>query len=71
MKNLENNTISVDSIVQSVMDKMISRCQRGRSKYGTDMDRTDLNEVQWLVHAQEEALDLAVYLEKLIQEKTK
>ncbi len=34
------------------------------------MDRKDLSEVEWLIHAQEEAMDLAIYLEKLIQIKT-
>ena len=34
------------------------------------MERTDLSELEWLVHAQEEAMDLAIYLEKLIQIKT-
>lgn len=33
------------------------------------MERTDLSEIEWLKHAQEEAMDLAVYLEKLIQIK--
>ena len=28
-----------------------------------------LTRKQWLTHAQEEAMDLAVYLEKLIQEE--
>ena len=27
-----------------------------------------LSRLQWLIHAQQEAMDLAVYLEKLIQE---
>ncbi len=35
------------------------------------MERKDLTELQWLKHAQEEAMDLAVYLEKLIEIKTK
>tara|TARA_R110001606_G_C15166202_1_gene627631 strand:+ start:263 stop:499 length:237 start_codon:yes stop_codon:yes gene_type:complete len=30
------------------------------------MDRTDLSSLEWLIHAQEEAMDLSVYLEKLI-----
>jgi len=33
------------------------------------MDRKDLTKLQWLKHAQEEAMDLAVYLEKLIEEE--
>jgi hypothetical protein len=30
------------------------------------MDRTDLDKLDWLIHAQEEAMDLAIYLQKLI-----
>jgi hypothetical protein len=43
------------------------RAQRGLKKYGVTMDRTDLTQLDWLRHAQEEMLDGAVYLEKLIQ----
>ena len=31
------------------------------------MERDDLSRLEWLKHAQEEAMDLAVYLQKLIQ----
>jgi hypothetical protein len=30
------------------------------------MERVDLTKKAWLIHAQEEALDLAIYLQKLI-----
>jgi hypothetical protein len=33
------------------------------------MDRTDLSEKDWLQHAYEEALDLAIYLKKIIKTK--
>ena len=56
-----------DKIVESVIRKYRKRSLLGMQKYGTTMDREDLTEVQWLVLAQEEALDLALYLEKLIQ----
>ena len=51
-----------------VCTKITQRAQIGKEKYGTTMERTDLTKLQWLRHAQEEAMDLAVYLEKLIQE---
>ena len=44
------------------------REERGLSKYGTTMDRKDLTTKEWLQHAYEEALDLAVYLKKIINE---
>ena len=59
-----------DAIVESVREKLRSRAEVGQRKYGVTMERTDLTHRQWLVHAQEEAMDLAVYLEKLIQAAT-
>jgi hypothetical protein len=56
-----------DSIVESVREKLRERAQRGALKYGLTMDRDDLAQLDWLRHAQEEMLDGAVYLEKLIQ----
>lgn len=58
-----------DHINQSVIDKISKRAAVGLKKYGVGPDRNDLTEIQWLEHAQQEAMDLAVYLEKLIQEK--
>ena len=58
----------MSSIEYKVCTKITQRAQVGKEKYGTTMDRKDLTKLQWLKHAQEEAMDLAVYLEKLIQE---
>jgi hypothetical protein len=55
-------------IEEKVVAKILKRAEVGKSKYGTTMERTDLSRLDWLVHAQEEAMDLAVYLEKIIQE---
>ena len=52
---------------ESVILKIRQRRDVGRQKYGTSMERTDLSKLDWLRHAQEEAMDLAIYLEKLIQ----
>jgi len=41
----------------------------GRKKYGTTMEREDIDELGWLIHAQEEAMDLVIYLERLRAEK--
>jgi|TARA_R110000787_G_scaffold172894_2_gene285499 hypothetical protein len=59
----------MSGIEEDVCFKIIKRSEMGRKKYGTTMERTDLSEIEWLKHAQEEAMDLAVYLEKLIQIK--
>lgn len=56
-----------DPIVESVRTKLLERSQTGIKKYGTMLNRTDLSRLDWLRHAQEEALDLANYLEVLIQ----
>lgn len=54
-----------DKIVESVIDKFKQRSEVGIKKYNKTMDRNDLNIIQWLTHAQEEAMDLALYLEKI------
>ena len=58
----------MSKIEQKVVYKILKRAEVGKSKYGTTMERVDLSGLEWLVHAQEEAMDLAVYLEKIIQE---
>lgn len=59
------------AIEEQVCYKILKRAEVGKKKYGVTMERKDLTELQWLKHAQEEAMDLAVYLEKLIEIKTK
>jgi hypothetical protein len=56
-----------DQIIQSIKDQFQERSDRGQMKYGTTMDRNDLTVKEWLQHAQEEAMDFVVYLEKLKQ----
>lgn len=56
-------------IEESVIAKIQARRERGLNKYGVGMDRKDLSQKEWLTNAQEEAMDLAIYLEKLIQEQ--
>lgn len=55
---------SCDSIVQSVVGKIIKRAEFGKNKYGKDMDRPDLTPLEWLIHAEEEAMDLLLYIER-------
>jgi hypothetical protein len=58
-----------DSIVESVINKYRQRSETGIKKYGFTMDRNDLSDIDWLTHAQEEAQDLTLYLEKMIVRK--
>jgi hypothetical protein len=59
----------MSAIENKVCEKIQQRAEFGLAKYGVSLERTDLTRLQWLVHAQEEAMDLANYLEVLIQEE--
>ena len=61
----------MSSIENKVCIKILDRAEVGEKKYGTTMDRTDLSTADWIKHAQEEAMDLAVYLEKILELLTK
>ena len=63
--NNEESRLELDVITNSVMRKMRDRAVAGRSKYGVGMDRDDLSTIDWLTHAQEEAMDLSLYLERV------
>ena len=57
-----------DSYVQIVKAKFEARSQRGIKKYNTTLEREDLNLMDWLRHAQEEAMDFTLYLERIMAE---
>jgi hypothetical protein len=57
-----------DSIVESVIKKYRERSELGITKYGVTLDRKDLSIEEWITHAQEEAMDLSLYLERIKQE---
>jgi hypothetical protein len=57
--------MKVDRIVIQVLNQIADRSERGLEKYGTNLERTDLETLDWLQHAQEEAMDLCLYLERL------
>lgn len=65
---LEFSKLSNDSIVNKVVESFIERSNVGFVKYGTNLDRKDLSVLDWLNHAQQEAMDFVLYLEKLKQE---
>ena len=58
--------ITKDKLVQRVADKMFSRANQGIIKYGNTMAKSKKSKKEWLIEAQQEALDMAVYLEKCI-----
>ena len=57
-----------DTVVYRIASLLRSRSETGIRKYGTTMDRTDLEVKQWIDHAIEESLDHALYLMKLKDE---
>ena len=59
--------MSHDKHVEAVREKMRERSQRGISKYGVTLERTDLTTLDWLRHAQEESMDFSLYLQVLIE----
>ena len=58
----------IDKNVEEVRQKMKVRAEFGLQKYGVTTERDDLSYRDWLIHAQEEAMDLAVYLQRLIND---
>ena len=56
----------MSKIEEKVCERILERAKVGKSKYGVTMEREDLSRLEWLKHAQEELLDGAVYLQKLI-----
>ena len=61
------NENTKDTIVESVINQFKERSSVGINKYGVTLDRTDLTRLEWLNHAQQEAMDMILYLEKLKQ----
>lgn len=55
-----------DPLVQRVVDRLVARSEEGIKKFGTTMLREDRSTIFWLENALEEALDFAVYIERVI-----
>jgi hypothetical protein len=64
-RNNENVTTFTDSIVFDTIKDLASRAEVGLAKYNTTMDREDLIASDWVQHAYEECLDMALYLKRL------
>jgi hypothetical protein len=54
-----------DKIVENVVNKFKQRSALGIKKYNTTLEKNNLTRLEWLTHAQEEAMDMVLYLEKL------
>lgn len=58
----------MDKYVESVIAKYRERSETGIKKYGTTLERKDLNLIDWLNHLQEELMDASLYVERLKEE---
>jgi len=60
--------VRVEGTESRVVQLIAMRQALGKKKYGTTVAKNRLSLRQWLVHALEEALDLAIYLARSIEE---
>jgi hypothetical protein len=51
----------MSQVTEQVINDIKARELKGLETYGVTMDRDDLTQDEWLVHAYEEALDFAIY----------
>ena len=58
---------NMSKVEDEVCKKIQERALVGKEKYGVTMETAPLTKLEWLIHAQEEAMDLIVYLQKLIE----
>jgi hypothetical protein len=56
-----------DKVLEAVINQFRERSEVGIKKYKTTLDREDLTCLEWINHAQQEAMDFVLYLEKLKQ----
>ena len=59
-----------DILVKKVMNKMALRANQGMIKFGNTMEDAKKTKKEWLIEAQQECLDMAVYLEKCIEDES-
>ena len=58
-----------DTITPALQAELQARAAVGMKKYGVSVSDRPLSRLEWLQHAKEEALDLAVYLQRLIEDE--
>lgn len=64
-------TPKTDKYVQRVKENFEQRSKTGIEKYGTTLERKDVDLLGWLTHLQEELMDATLYIERLKDETTK
>jgi hypothetical protein len=60
----EKNETYSDAIVEGLIEEYRLRSLKGIAKYRTTLEDNQLSLMQWLQHAKEEAMDMALYLHK-------
>ena len=60
--------IEMSRLEDEVCAKIQERAKVGKAKYGVTMERMDLTLLEWLQHLQEELMDAAVYVQRLMEE---
>lgn len=63
-ETFDNRPIS-DPVVQRVLDKFKERHLAGMKRYGVTLQDNPISAIEWANHAQEEAMDFVLYLERL------
>ena len=61
----------IDTITETVVRKLVARSHQGVRTYDKTMDRTDLDNTEWLIHLHEELMDATIYLQKILTERHK
>lgn len=61
----------IDPTVKKVVDRFEQRSRVGQAKYGTTLSSNNLTTVEWIQHAQEEAMDFVLYLERMKEQESK
>ena len=56
----------MSKIEDEVCEKIQQRAEVGLKKYGTTMEREDFSDLDWMIYCQEELMDGAVYLQRMI-----
>jgi hypothetical protein len=54
-----------DKIVEEIVTKFRERSQIGITKYGSTLERNDLDVEQWMEHLLEELMDACLYLQRM------
>jgi hypothetical protein len=66
MNEITDNVKVYMMLTDSIIDKFVDRATFGKQKYGTDLDRNDLELEEWLEHSIQEKMDDILYIQKAL-----